>query len=562
MAEVQIIRICKLGLSALVVAGLTGSPAVASRGDSASALNRFVEARLAESSKEMQTAAAIYAEGLKEQPDNALLVGKAYVSAVEAGDFDLAAKAVRIMRSRGIADPEMPLFTFAEAFGARDWNGAGVAINELKTLENFAFMQPFLEAWIDTAKGRDATASLLRAQADSTSRYYLEEQSILNKLASREEGEAVALLIGLVQRDDSRSAPIRLMAARHFWAIDDPATAKDILKSQSTEPEQKLLQQIESGQKKVVAQKVTPPIGLAFLFQRLSSDLASQRAQFPAQVMAEIGARIAGDSDYSYLTLGLTYAVAEKYDLAVSELERITTSSPYYLMAFRSLIAGLVADKQYEQAIVRLDAELNSDPDVPELHLLKGQVLQAQGDSKAAAASFESAVLLGQKLERSDLQMANYWLALGGAQEQAGIWPEGLRSLQKANELLPNSPSILNYLGYAQLERRENKQAAIAAIKQAHDLRSNSPAITDSLGWAYFITGEHDQAVTYLETALEGEPKDPTINEHLGDAYWTVGRLYEARYAWKSAELFAEEQDRQRLAKKIDLGLRPDLVSP
>ena len=68
--------------------------------------------------------------------------------------------------------------------------------------------------------------------------------------------------------------------------------------------------------------------------------------------------------------------------------------------------------------------------------------------------------------------------------------------------------------------------------------------------------------MTYLETALEGEPKDPTINEHLGDAYWTVGRLYEARYAWKSAELFAEEQDRQRLAKKIDLGLRPDLVSP
>ena len=119
MAEVQIIRICKLGLSALVVAGLTGSPAVASRGDSASALNRFVEARLAESSKEMQTAAAIYAEGLKEQPDNALLVGKAYVSAVEAGDFDLAAKAVRIMRSRGVADPEMPLFTFAEAFGDR-----------------------------------------------------------------------------------------------------------------------------------------------------------------------------------------------------------------------------------------------------------------------------------------------------------------------------------------------------------------------------------------------------------------------------------------------------------
>ena len=158
--------------------------------------------------------------------------------------------------------------------------------------------------------------------------------------------------------------------------------------------------------------------------------------------------------------------------------------------------------------------------------------------------------------------MANYWLALGGAQEQAGIWPGGLQSLQKANELLPDSPTILNYLGYAQLERRENQQAAVAAIKRAHELRSDSPAITDSLGWAYFITGEHDRAVTYLESALEGQPQDPTINEHLGDAYWTVGRLYEARYAWKSAKLFAEGDDVQRLASKIDLGLRPELVSP
>ena len=63
------------------------SPAAASRGDSASALNRFVEARLAESSNELQAASSVYAESLKEQPDNALLAGKAYVSAIRAGDL-------------------------------------------------------------------------------------------------------------------------------------------------------------------------------------------------------------------------------------------------------------------------------------------------------------------------------------------------------------------------------------------------------------------------------------------------------------------------------------------
>ncbi|MEH6700609.1 tetratricopeptide repeat protein [Parasphingorhabdus sp.] len=559
---VQIIRICKLSLCALVVAGLAVSPVQASRGDSASALNRFVEARLAEASNELQTASSVYAESLKEQPDNVLLAGKAYVSAIRVGNFDLAVKAARTLQSRSKADPEMPLVIFAEAFASRDWNGAELAIVELEALKNFAFMQPFLDTWVATARGRSADATLSSKQSDSTAKYYLEEQLILNRLANRRESDAVGLLVGLVQRDEARMAPIRMIAARHFWAINDPATAKEILKSGSSGPEQKLLEQIEAGQKKGIAQKVDASLGLAFLFQRLSSDLAAQQARFPAQVMAQVGARVAGKSDYAFLTLGRSYAAAETHELAVAEFSRIGVESPYYLVGLSSGIASLVTNRQYDQAIARADIALQFNPDAPELHILKGQTLQVKGDNAAAANSFESAIKLGEKLGRPAMLMASYWLALGGAQEQAGIWPEGLQALQKANELLPNSPAILNYLGYAQLERRENREAAVAAIKQAHELRSDSPAITDSLGWAYFITGEHDRAVTYLESALEGQPQDPTINEHLGDAYWTVGRLYEARYAWKSAKLFAEGEDVQRLASKIDLGLRPELLSP
>lgn len=562
MAEVQITRICNLCFCALVVAGLAASPALANRDDSASALNRFVEGRLAESSNALHAAAAIYAESLKKQPDNALLAGKAYVSAIEVGDFDLAVKAVRTLQLRGKAEPEMPLLLYAEAFAQRDWKGADLAIVELDALKNFAFMQPFLEAWLETARGQNATASLSQAQTSATAKYYLEEQLILNKLARGQEREAIGLIAALVQRNDPRMTPIRVIAARHFWANNDPVTAKEILKSGSSGPEQKLLQQIEAGQKKGVAQKVTPSIGLAFLFQRLSNDLAAQRAAFPSQVMAQVGARVAGKSDYAYLTLGRSYAAAENHDLAVAEFARIGLESPYYLVGLSSEIASLVTNNKYDQAIARLDIALKSNPDAPELHILKGQSLQAKGDNVAAATSFASAIKLGEKLELSDMLMASYWLALGGAQEQAGIWPAGLQALQKANELLPNSATILNYLGYAQLERRENKEAAVAAIKQAHELRSTSPAITDSLGWAYFITGEHDRAVTYLESALEGQPQDPTINEHLGDAYWTVGRHYEARYAWKSAELFAEGEDLQRLASKIDLGLLPEFLSP
>ena len=562
MAEVQIIRICSLGLCALALAGQAVSPARANRGDPALALNRYVEARLAESSNQLQAAAALYAEGLKEQPDNELLAGKAYVNAIEVGDFELAVKAVRTMQSRGNATPEMPILLYTEAFAQRDWNGGSLAIAGVDELKNFSFLTPFLKAWQDTARGRDATAAIATAQDSNTAKYYLEEQLILNKLASSRESDALVLLADVIERDEPRMAAVRIMAAQHFWALNDSAKAMEMLKMRSSGPEQRLLDKIASGQKKGVARKVTPAIGLAFLFQRLSSDLAVQQADFLALVMAQAGKRVAPQSDYTHLILGRAYAASENHDLAVAEYAQIADDSPYYLVGLSSRIASLVTSKDFDEAILRLDAAIENNPEAPELHVLKGQSLQAKGDNAAAAGSFERAIALAEKLDRPDAVMANYWLALGGVQEQAGMWPAGLQSLQKANELLPNSPSILNYLGYAQLERRENEEQAVAAIKQAHELRSTSPAITDSLGWAYFITGDHDRAVTYLESAREGQPQDPTINEHLGDAYWTVGRLYEARYAWKSAKLFAEGEDMQRLANKIDLGLRPELVAP
>ncbi len=535
---------------------------MAVRGDSTAALNRFVEARLAESSDQLIAASALYAESLQSQPDNILLAGKAYINAVEVGDFELALKAVQTMRLRGQIEPEMPLLPFAEAFAERDWKGADRAITELEALENFAFMEPFLEAWVATARGRSGNAALARVKASTTGRYYLEEQLILYLLANGQEGEALGLLDAMVEREEPRMGPVRIMAARHFWAKNAPETARGLLQSPSSGPEIRLLQQIDAGQKRGVAQKVDAATGLAFLFQRLSNDLAVQRAHFPAQVMAQASTRIAGTSDYAQLTRARAYASAENNSLAALEFSKVGADSPYYLTALSSEISLLVAAAEYDKAIARLDIAINSNPEAPELHILKGQALQAQSKHAAAAGSFEVAIALAEKLQRSDALLANYWLALGGAQEQAGLWPEGLRSLQKANALAPDSPTILNYLGYAQLERRENKEAAVAAIKRAHELRSTSPAITDSLGWAYFVTGEPERAVTYLETALQGQPQDPTINEHLGDAYWSVGREFEARYAWQSAKLFADDSDEQRLASKIDLGLRPDLIAP
>jgi tetratricopeptide (TPR) repeat protein len=54
----------------------------------------------------------------------------------------------------------------------------------------------------------------------------------------------------------------------------------------------------------------------------------------------------------------------------------------------------------------------------------------------------------------------------------------------------------------------------------------------DSLGWGYYRLGDYRKAVDNLEKAVALEPSDPDVNNHLGDAYWRIGRRLEARFQW------------------------------
>jgi len=117
-------------------------------------------------------------------------------------------------------------------------------------------------------------------------------------------------------------------------------------------------------------------------------------------------------------------------------------------------------------------------------------------------------------------------------------------------------------VGYSQIEHRENVERASALIAQASKLRPEDPAITDSLGWVLYLQGKAAEAVPVLERAAAGDPREPTINEHLGDAYWATGRQYEARYAWRAALITADDKDHARLTAKIDTGLDKATAAP
>jgi Flp pilus assembly protein TadD len=117
--------------------------------------------------------------------------------------------------------------------------------------------------------------------------------------------------------------------------------------------------------------------------------------------------------------------------------------------------------------------------------------------------------------------------------QQSDRWTEAEHDLSRALAQNPDEPELLNFLGYAWIDRGENLPRAMAMVKKAVSLNPQSGAMVDSLGWAYYRLGDYKNAVQQLESAVVLEAGDAEINDHLGDAYWRVGRRTEAQFQWR-----------------------------
>jgi Flp pilus assembly protein TadD len=73
----------------------------------------------------------------------------------------------------------------------------------------------------------------------------------------------------------------------------------------------------------------------------------------------------------------------------------------------------------------------------------------------------------------------------------------------------------------------------------------------DSLGWVYFKKGQYDKAVAELERAHRIMPRDGTVAEHLGDAYFQMKRYRDALRLYRQA-LGLENANPPALRKKIN----------
>ena len=222
-------------------------------------------------------------------------------------------------------------------------------------------------------------------------------------------------------------------------------------------------------------------------------------------------------------------------------------------------LADLLSEaKKYDEAIATLNSARKKFPDLP--YITYGIAL-AQGQAERHTDALATFAEAQKEAEEHSEEMLGYqfFFHYGAAAEQAGQFERAAELLKRSIELEPTVPIAYNYLGYMWADRGENLEEAGKLIKKAVEMEPENGAYLDSLGWYFYKTGDAESALKELLHAQQSivremNKEDPTVLDHIADAYAKLGKIPEALGYWQKA-LAVEQEDlklRARITEKLE----------
>lgn len=203
----------------------------------------------------------------------------------------------------------------------------------------------------------------------------------------------------------------------------------------------------------------------------------------------------------------------------------------YWLDAKIRAAGVLAASGQTEEALIQLELlgnQVAAGPAEIRVSLAMGEVLRAAAREQEAYNLYSEA--LQQAPDNIDLLYARALTA-----ESLDMLQQAEADLKAVLQLEPENANALNALGYTLADRNERLEEARAYIEKAAELLPDEPAVLDSLGWVHYRLGDYPAAIKWLSKAFELLP-DAEIAAHLGEVLWVSGETDKARSIWKKAQ--------------------------
>ncbi|MBI3147855.1 MAG: tetratricopeptide repeat protein [Betaproteobacteria bacterium] len=230
------------------------------------------------------------------------------------------------------------------------------------------------------------------------------------------------------------------------------------------------------------------------------------------------------DADQLRILLGQLAEERKQWPTAI-ERYRGVTHGEHFFDARLKLATVLARAGKGDEAGAVLDAIK------PEGEAQQVQITQARAqilrDAERHREAFE---LLSKALtDKPDSPELLYDTAM--AAERVGELALLEKHLRRLIELKPENAHAYNALGYTLVDRTSRVEEGRKFIQRALDLSPDDPFILDSMGWALYRSGDFAQSITVLRRAYQERP-DAEIAAHLGEVLWAKGERDEAKRVW------------------------------
>ncbi|MFL5286907.1 MAG: tetratricopeptide repeat protein [Rhodopila sp.] len=519
-------------------------------------IGNYLAGRFALSEGDSVTAANDLLKAVAQSPGDPELIQQAFMACLDAG------RPETVKLAKQLPDNQVAQLVVADAdLKAGRWQSAEQRFHGLPRQGMTQLLQPLLVAWAQLGDGRvDSALSTLRPYVDNPRfRGLFALHAAMIADAGNRTDEAARLY--RIVESDMAEPNLRMAQVLASWQArsGQAAEAQRILASLPA-----VAPDLSIAMPGLLANAVKRPVpraqdGVAEAYFTFAALLRSQDVNDFSLVMLRLALDLRPDFTAARL-LAADVMVNQRHPaLALRMLNDVPGSDP--LIPVVQLKRAALADRlgRSDEAMRDLERLARDYPDSPLPDQQRGDILRTKQRFGDAVAAYDRAIA------RVSRPVATDWVLFydrGVALERSNQWPKADTDFRRALQLSPDQPFVLNYLGYSYADMGHHLDEARAMIQRAAERRPNDGAITDSLGWVMFRQGDAHQAVKTLEKAVELEPEDPTINGHLGDAYWAAGRKLEAQYQWRRAlTLNPAPDDAAKLEAKLASGRTDAVVS-
>lgn len=507
----------------------------------------YLSSQFARQNGDVDSAIGYLSEALKKNPDNAGLASQLLSMYVIKGDMKNALEVATRLNTLSRKDTLAELMLITELVKKNDYTGASKKLAASFEDANGQLWIPLVDEWLDAGKDRIKQPMRIEEMPVTVGRaaaiinYHV---ALINAYAGFD-AQAAANFADAMEEPDA--TPMRVAQYVRSFSDNHPqfAKLKDILK-QYQDSHAAALPPIESPVK-------TPTDGIAEVLYTMGSVMQMAGVRHDAAVYMQLARYLRPDFHLASFSLAELLGDGGAFERANDVLATIPPESQYSTRALLRQAMMLDRMGKTKEALELLATLAARDPKSTDPWVAKGDLLRVHD------RFLEASIAYGEAISRIGEPTAQDWTiyyARGACMERLNRWSEAKADLQKSLSLNPNQPDVLNYLGYGLISRGESLSEAKAMLEKALAGSPNDPQIIDSMGWALYLTGEYKDALPYLERAVELLASDATVNDHLGDTYWQLGRKNEARFQWQRALTFNPSEDEtKKIQAKLVSGL-------